>query len=142
VIVADTNLIAYLLIRSESSAAAEAVLRQDSVWSAPLLWRSEFRNVLSLYLRRQKGTPAHAVAYMEEAEALLAGNEYQVPSGPVLQLSLDSGCSAYDCEFVHLARELEVPLVTSDRQILRAFPDAAVSMHDFPGNSLPPVGPR
>ena len=44
---------AYLLIRSEQTTAAEAVLKKDADWAAPLLWRSELRNVLSLYLRQE-----------------------------------------------------------------------------------------
>jgi predicted nucleic acid-binding protein len=130
-IVADTNLIAYLLIRSERTPQAEAVLERDPVWSAPVLWRSEFRNVLSLYLRRGHLTVADALAYMEEAEVLLEGQEYEVPSPAIFQLALDSGCSAYDCEFVQLAKELEIPLVTSDRRILESFPSVAVSMEQF-----------
>ncbi len=34
-----------------------------------------------------------------------------------LALALGSGCSAYDCEFVWLARDLRVPVVTADRQV-------------------------
>jgi len=52
VIVADTNLIAYLVIHSEFTSLAERVLALDGEWAAPLLWRSEFRNLLARYLRR------------------------------------------------------------------------------------------
>jgi len=131
VIVADSNLIAYLLIQGAQTPAAQAVLRRDSLWTAPLLWRSEFRNVLALYLRQKHLSLADALQYVEEAEALLQGNEHQVESAPVLRLAEQSGCSAYDCEFVHLAQELGVPLVTSDQRVLRAFPSVAVSMSDF-----------
>lgn len=44
----------------------------------------------------------------------------------VLSLALESGCSAYDCEFAWLARTLRVPLITADQQVLGAFPDTAV----------------
>jgi predicted nucleic acid-binding protein len=131
VIVADTNLIAYLLIRSDQTPAAEAVLKKDAAWAAPLLWRSEFRNVLALYLRQGHLTLADALQYMEEAEGLLRGGEYEVPSAPVLELSQKSGCTAYDCEFVHLAQHLGICVVTSDKRVLGAFPGVAVSPQEF-----------
>ncbi len=46
----------------------------------------------------------------------------------VLHLAQISHCSAYDCEFVALARRLDVPLVTADKQILKAFPLIALSL--------------
>jgi predicted nucleic acid-binding protein len=131
VIVADSNLVAYLLIEGDQTSTAQAVLKRDPIWAAPLLWRSEFRNVLALYLRQKHLTLADALQYVQEAEALLHGNEYQVESAPVLRLAEQSECSAYDCEFVHLAQELSLPLVTSDKRVLRAFPTVAVSMQDF-----------
>jgi predicted nucleic acid-binding protein len=131
VIVADSNLVAYLVIQGDQTSTAQAVLKRDPIWAAPLLWRSEFRNVLALYLRQKHLTLADALQYVQEAEALLHGNEYQVESGPVLRLAEQSECSAYDCEFVHLAQELSLPLVTSDKRVLRAFPTVAVSMQEF-----------
>ncbi len=130
-IVADSNLIAYLLVQGNQTLAAQAVLQRDPMWAAPLLWRSEFRNVLALYMLQKHLSLADALQYMQEAEGLLQGNEYQVESAPVLRLAEQSGCSAYDCEFVHLAQDLGVPLVTSDGRVLRSFPAVAVSMTNF-----------
>jgi predicted nucleic acid-binding protein len=42
-----------------------------------------------------------------------------------------SACSAYDCEFVALARAQRVPLLTTDRQLLREFPNVAISVERF-----------
>jgi predicted nucleic acid-binding protein len=51
-----------------------------------------------------------------------------VPSSDVLELAVSSGCSTYDCEFVVLARNLAIKLVTMDRKVLDAFPDLAVPL--------------
>ena len=93
--------------------------------AAPPLWRSEWRNVLSTYLRRDLLQLPQAVALMHRAEVLLAGQDEPVASDQVLQLANRSRCSAYDCEFVAAAQQLGVPLVTEDRAVLVAFPDVA-----------------
>lgn len=126
--VVDSNVIAYLLIRGEHTRNAEKALRTDPEWVAPVLWRSEVRNVLSTYVLLGHFPARFALQLMDEAYDLMRGGEYEVKSDDVLLLAADSGCSAYDCEFVALARDLEVPLLTSDRKILEAFPDIAVSL--------------
>ena len=130
-IIADTNLIAYLLIRGQITAEAEAVFRKDPQWGAPRLWRSEFRNVLVLYLRRKLLEMPEAVEAMERAEQLMGGQEFEVDSSGVLRLADASGCSAYDCEFVALAQDLGVPLVTSDHELIAKFKPTVVSMAAF-----------
>ena len=133
-IVVDTNVIGYLYLSSPYSEQVERVLLKDTEWAAPLLWRSELRNVLALYLRKGWLSLEDAVRIMDEAVRLMAGREYAVDSVQVLELVEESTCSAYDCEFVALARDLGVPLVTVDKQILRDFPREAVSLETFVGD--------
>lgn len=130
-IVADTNIISYLFLPTAYSAKASQLYRHDADWAAPRLWRSEFRNVLALYLRQKIITLAEALLIQEEAESLMADHEFEVISLPVLTLVDSSSCSAYDCEFVALAKQLGVKLVTEDKKILREFPDVAVSLDVF-----------
>ena len=130
-IVADTNLLIYLYVQGQRTQESEAVLQQDAVWAAPLLWRSEFRNVLIGLVRTDALQLEKALAIIDEAEQWLTEHEYSVVSRQVLELARRSGCSAYDCEFVALAQDLEVPLVTNDRQILKACPTIAVSPSAF-----------
>ena len=127
-IVVDSNVIAYFYLPGEHTAKAEALLEQDADWAAPLLWRSEFRNILAGYLRRNQLSFDLAVELQLEAEGLLAAGEHEVDSRQVLQLVRDSDCSAYDCEFVALAMTLGVKLVTMDAKLLRAFPAQAVAL--------------
>ena len=131
VIVADTNLLFYLRVGGQHRDSAEAVFRRDPVWAMPALWRSEFRDALANLLRLRTLALDDAIAFARDAEARMTGREYQVVSHQVLALASRSGCSAYDCEFVALAEDLSVPLVTSDREILRAFPGRALSPETF-----------
>jgi predicted nucleic acid-binding protein len=126
-IVVDSNMIGYLYLTSERSSQAEQVLHQDAQWAAPLLWRSEFRNVLALYIRKRLLDLDTAQAIMNEALNLMLGQEYEVVSSQVLSLVAQSSCSAYDCEFVALAQDLGVPLITVDKQVLERFPSVATS---------------
>jgi len=132
-IVVDTNVVAYLLLGGEKTAGARLAFRKDPAWAAPLLWRSEFRNVLAAYLRRGTLRLSDALEVMRDAEALFRGAEYSVESGDVLKLVAESGCSAYDCEFVALAQQLGVPLLTSDAEILKDFAQTAISLEAFAG---------
>ncbi len=130
-IVVDTNQIAYLLIGGDSTDAVRRVFIKDSAWAAPLLWRSEFRSILAQYIRRDELSLLQARRMQTMAEELLAGREHLSNSDKILRLVEKSRCSAYDCEFVALAMELRVPLVTSDKQILREFPKVSVSPEVF-----------
>lgn len=127
-IVVDTNVIAYLYLHGEHTTAAEALLEQNSEWAAPILWRSELRNILAGYIRRKMLTLDQAYSVQQEAESLLDGSEFEVDSRAVLKLVNDSDCSAYDCEFVALAKQLSTTLITMDSKLLRAFPKHAVSL--------------
>lgn len=127
-IVVDSNVVAYLYLPGDYTDRAEALLEKDADWTAPLLWRSEFRNILTGYMRRKTLTFEAARDLQMEAESLMAGAEHEVDSRLVLELVRDSNCSAYDCEFVALAMTLGVKLVTEDKKILRAFSRHAVAL--------------
>ena len=129
-IVTDTNLIVHLTVRGEFSALAEAVYAADAAWIAPLLWRSEYRNTLMKYVQHRGMTIGSALLSMRSAEEAVE-HSYDVSSEKVLELAMQSKCSAYDCEYVALAMDSGMPLVTTDKQVLRAFPKIAVSMGKF-----------
>jgi predicted nucleic acid-binding protein len=130
-IVADTNLIAYFLINSGFTPDASAVYQKDPDWIAPLLWRSELRNVLIQSLRQALLSLDEIISIMNRAEGLMKDSGYQMDSLRVLRLAADSGCTAYDCEFVALALDLGIPLVTSDRALIEKFKHNVVSMKSF-----------
>jgi predicted nucleic acid-binding protein len=130
-IVVDTNILAYLYLPSDYTELAEKLLAQDGKWVAPVLWRSEFRNVLTLYLRKKHLTFKQMMAIMAEAESLLDNREFELKSQEVMRLVASSTCSAYDCEFVALAERLGVKLITMDRKVLQQFPDLTQALTDI-----------
>ena len=130
-IVVDTNILVDFKISTENTSLIEKVFQCDSQWETPLVWKSEFRNVLAVRLRNNRINFIDAIRVLRETEQLLKGHEHIVPSELVLNLAYESGCSAYDCEFVALAHQVGIPLVTQDKQILKAFPQTAVSAQEF-----------
>jgi predicted nucleic acid-binding protein len=121
-IVVDTSVIAYLLIYGEYSQNARRLFKKDPEWISPYLWRSEFRSVLSLYMRKGFLSYPDSILLMKEAENLLLGMEYEVRSETVLEIINNSKISAYDAEFIALAKDLKLKLYTSDKSLLKEFP--------------------
>ena len=130
-IVVDTNILIYLYIQGEHTPSVESLVSIDCTWAAPLLWRSEFRNVLALYLRKKIISLQQALDINAQAEQLMIENEYQPSSEAVLNLVNISNCSAYDCEFVSLAKQFDVPLITEDKKILAEFPQHASQLKHY-----------
>lgn len=129
-IVVDTNVMVHLLLGGEHGEDAALLFEQDPEWAAPVILMSELRNVLLGYVRRGDLTPDQAKAMLDDAAEVLRGRTATVPSAQVLDVALECDLSAYDAEFVALARTLGVPLVTLDGRILREAWDVAVSLRD------------
>lgn len=130
-IIADTNIITYLLLPTSYTDLADSLYRIDSDWAAPTLWKSEFRNVLTLYLRKKVITLEKALQLQEIAESIMAQHEFDVSSPQVLALVDECNCSSYDCEFIALANHLNTQLVTQDKKVLREFPSTAISLENY-----------
>lgn len=131
--VVDKNLLVYMFFTGEHSGKVEEIYRLDSEWIAPLLWRSEFRNVLAHYLRKGLISLNQANLIMEQAELVMSGHEFEVKSYQVLDLLQNFSLPPYGCEYVALAKDLKIPLVTADQQILAQFPGTSISLKEFIG---------
>ncbi len=122
-IVVDTNILAHFWLPSDHTELCEHLFQWDPEWVAPVLWRSEFRNVVILYMRKNLIGLPEAIQLTEKAENQMKDREFHVNSVPVYDLAEHSDCSACDCEFISLAEELDIKLITMDKQMLRSFPD-------------------
>ncbi len=130
-IVADTNLVSYLLIEGERTEEARRIWRRDSGWMLPPLWRSEFLNVLAVSVRTSLLSADQARAGWRRAANLFRSSELEPDGSAVLDTAIRLAISAYDAHFVVVAEELGAKLVTNDRQLLDRCPGQTVSMDDF-----------
>jgi predicted nucleic acid-binding protein len=130
-IVADANLVAQLILSLDLTAEAQEIYRRDPDWRLPELWRHEFLNVLASYMRFDK-VPADPVRRAwRQAVQVFAEATCEVDMLLALELAAERNVSAYDAQYVALARSLSVPLVTEDRKLRRAAPDETLSMKQF-----------
>jgi predicted nucleic acid-binding protein len=130
-IVVDVNLIGYFLMEGEHSELATQVFEKDPDWYAPLLWQSEVRSIVTKHFRFKKMPLIRSQQIMNEAHDLMIEHERFVSSSTVLELISSSKCSCYDCEYVALAKEMNLPLVTFDKEVVRDCPQIAVFPRDF-----------
>lgn len=130
-IVADTNVLAYLFIEGDRTEAARQVFARDPEWRAPPLWRAEFLNVLVVSHRAGVLDTAQVFEAWRSATSLMMGREVEPGGEQALRCAMEYGLSAYDAQFVVVAELLEVPLVTGDRRILSACSGVAVSVEAF-----------
>lgn len=130
-IVADTNLISYLLIEGEHTALARKVWACDADWAMPPLWKSEFLSVLVVAARAGALNEEQTYLLWRRSRVFLNAIEVEPDGEQVLKIAIEQDISAYDAQFVAAATELGVPLVTADKRILAKCPDTAVSLQDF-----------
>jgi len=130
-IVVDANLIGFFFIAGENSPLATQVFVKDPDWYAPLLWQSEVRSIVAKYFRFKNMTLEKSQQIMNEAHDLMIEHERFVSSNVVLELMASSKCTSYDCEYVALAKEMNITLITFDKEVVRDFPQIAVFPQDF-----------
>jgi predicted nucleic acid-binding protein len=128
-IVVDCSVVFALVVPLDAyHPLAHKTRQRDPDWHAPRLFRSEFRSVAAGHLRRGE-PPAHVLAAAANAE--LAVLAHEVTDQEVFAVVQESPLSAYDAEWVGLARCLACSLVTTDRVILEHYPHLAIRLQDF-----------
>ncbi len=104
-IVVDTNILVHFWLPSDLTEISDSLYQKDPIWLAPILWRSEFRNVVSIYLRKKLITLSEAFLFVEKAELQMQKSQFQIKSSQVLSYVHQSNCTSYDCEFIALANK-------------------------------------
>ena len=125
-IVVHTNVMVRFVVGGRQGADAARLFLKDPEWTAPAILMSGLTNVLLGFVRRGSMTPDQAKAMCDDAATVLGPRVLSVPADRVMDIALECGLSAYDAEFVVVARQLGVRLATGDRAILSGAGDVAV----------------
>ena len=127
-IVVDVNVIVYLLTETPQRESARRLRERDSDWLVPPLWRHEMLNVLVTLTRKDVLDVSSALTVWRNALDLLVKREQQPDMEYVMTLAVDHGISAYDAQYVALAKSLGGLLVSEDRKLQRSFPKTVFSL--------------
>ena len=128
-VLVDTNIIAYLMIRGDRTAAAQQLFERDSDWCSETFVMVEFSNVIATYVRTGALTQAQGAKLLAEAQAHLQ-TLHSVVNTQVLETAMQFGISACDARFISLARQLKLKLITEDANLRVAVPAWTMSLDD------------
>ena len=117
--VVDASVIAAIAFQESTALEAEALLEGSDLAAPPLLG-FELANVA----RNKALRDPHRLETIRQGllEALQLEIQWEeVDHLAVLELALETGLSAYDASYLHLAQALGLPLVTFDQQLQAAI---------------------
>ena len=125
----DTNIIAYLMIRGDRTAAAQQLYERDSDWCSEAFVMVEFSNVIATYVRTRALSQAQGTKLLAESQAHLS-TLHSVVNTQALESAMQFGISAYDARFISLAKQLKMKLITEDVKLRVAVPALTMSLDD------------
>ena len=124
----DTNVVAYLLIEGEHTAAVQKLHARDPDWRSEAFLLVEFSNILASSIATKRMTLPLARDLLRNASALLDGKLGRIPHDAVLTIASRYRVSAYDARFLALADQLGSRLITEDARLRAAAPRLTQSL--------------
>jgi len=124
----DTNVVAYLLIKGDHTEAAQELHARDSDWRSEAFLLVEFTNVLVSSIARKRMTVSMAEDFLAKVFSLFDGKLGRIPHASVLAIATRHRVSAYDARFLSLADQLGSRLITQDARLRAAAPALTQSL--------------
>ena len=128
-VLVDTNILAYLMIEGDRTAAVRRLRSRDPDWRSEAFIMIELSNVLATYVRARALERDRAFRLLAEAEAVIPAL-VTVPHWRALEAAAEYGISAYDGRFIALAIQSRHRVVTEDTRLLAAAPRWTTSLAD------------
>jgi predicted nucleic acid-binding protein len=131
--IVDTNIVVYLLMHGDHTAAAQRLHARDPDWRSEAFLLVEFTNVLASSIAMNRMTFNLAEELLAKAIGLFDGRLARVDHSLVLAIAARHGTSAYDARFLALADQLGTRLVTEDAKLRAAAPRLTESLTEALG---------
>ena len=87
--------------------------------------------MLATYQRREVLTLTQCRKLLDHAERFIEVAHSEVEMDTALAVAAKYSITGYDAQYVALAQNLNVPLITEDRKLRGAVPGISFSMNDF-----------
>ena len=130
-IVIDANILIYALIECDNSRLIPQVREKDADWRTTGLCLHETLNVLATYQRRGVLTLEQCRELLGNASRFISVAQCDVDMEASLVAAAKYGITGYDAQYVALAQNFSVPLITEDRKLRQAVPGVGISMQEF-----------
>ena len=130
-IVVDANVIAYAFIAGDKTELAQKLKEAEPDWRVPRIWREEFGNILATHVRTGRLKRDQALEAMTAALETLLPGEIVVDPLDGLDVAMHFHVSAYDAQYLALARKHDVLLISEDGPLRKAARGTAKSMREF-----------
>jgi predicted nucleic acid-binding protein len=129
-IVADASLVTFLFLEGELSGVVREIYLLDHDWITPPILNHELLNIFAA-LGASEGDVQGMEELWREARGLL-GSRQQIPD-PLrsLRLGIELGVSGYQAQYLALADQLRVPLLTVDQRILELLPKKTCTPQEY-----------
>jgi predicted nucleic acid-binding protein len=129
-VVLDSSIVGCWCFPDEASPIGDATLSAIAADEAivPAIWWFEVRNLLITGERVGRMNPVGTARFLADLEVLPIRIDRAPVSDAVLACARTHGLTIYDAAYLELARRLDAPLATLDRQLAAAARAAAVSL--------------
>jgi predicted nucleic acid-binding protein len=120
-IVADASVVTFLFLEGELSGIAREIFMIDSEWITPPILNHEMLNIFAA-VGSVEGNVQGMEELWREARVVL-GARQQIPDPQrSLRLAIETGISGYQAQYLALAHQLRLPLLTTDLLLLDLLP--------------------
>jgi predicted nucleic acid-binding protein len=128
--VVDASIVGCWCFPDESHSIADVAFDRLEATRAvvPALWWFEVRNLLLVNERRGRLEAAGTAEFLADLERLPIHVDREPAGAAIFTLARAHRLTFYDAAYLELARRLDAPLATLDRQLAAAARAAAVSL--------------